>query len=105
MNYSFAHPPTDFSEKADVFVRADTGIMKKTFLPDKKAISSQLFRKIKTSEGIVFYDDLPKLGRMRPVISSVNAFGDHHTFGPGKPFDALIVLKTISPTLFAHKTN
>jgi erythromycin esterase-like protein len=96
---------TDFSEKAYVFIAEGTGIIKKTFLPDKKALSSQLFQKIKTSQGIVFYDDLPKLGRMRAVISSVDAFGDHQIFGQGKPFDALIVLKTISPTLFPYQTN
>jgi erythromycin esterase-like protein len=91
---------TDFSEKAAIFIMAGTGIMEKTFLPDKKTLSSQLLQKIKISQGIVFYDDLPK--KMTPVISSVSAFGDRQIFERGKPFDALIILKTISPTLSIH---
>lgn len=96
---------TDFSEKAAIFIMAGTGIMKKTLLPDKKALSSQLFKKIKISEGIVFYNDLPRLKRMKPVVSSINAFGDLQLLERGKPFDALIILKTISPTLSIYPTN
>jgi hypothetical protein len=96
---------TDFSEKAAIFIFAGTGIMKKTFLPEKRALSRQLLQKIKIGEGIVFYDDLPKLSGMRPAISSVSAFGDQQIFERGKPFDALIVLKAISPTLSAYQTH
>lgn len=91
---------TDFSEKATVFTEKDTAMIEKSFLPDKKALGYRLYQKFNIGEGIVFYNDLPKTPRLPLLLTSIDIFGNHQLFGHGQSFDALVILRTITPTKF-----
>ena len=87
---------TDFSENATILLSSG---LKKSFVPHRQALTYRLRRLVNASEGIVFYNGLPRPITRRLRISAIGSEGIYQSFESENGFDALVVLGMVTPTV------
>lgn len=92
LNSSYYVIATDFSEKATIMLPSGKN---KAFSPHKQDVAHQLARSIGADGNIVFYSQLSSKIR----IASIGIEGIYQSFVSKNGFDALIILKTVTPAL------